>query len=78
MILGFARSIGEFGATITFVSDIPGETRTLPIAIYSALQLPDSENAVLRLALISIALSLGALMASEWLARRMGRGDHVL
>ncbi|KAK0366476.1 hypothetical protein LTR94_003048 [Friedmanniomyces endolithicus] len=52
-MLGFARSIGEFGATITFVSDIPGETRTLPIAIYSALQLPDSDHVVLRLALLS-------------------------
>lgn len=69
-MLGFARSIGEFGATITFVSDIPGETRTLPIAIYSALQMPDSEAAVTRLALLSVALSFAALLLSEYLARR--------
>lgn len=80
IVLGFARSIGEFGATITFVSNIPGETRTLPIAIYSALQVPGSEAAVTRLAIISVLLSLAALVASEWLARRAGggRGDHVL
>ncbi|MET0360333.1 MAG: molybdate ABC transporter permease subunit [Sphingobium sp.] len=79
-VLGFARSIGEFGATITFVSNIPGETRTLPLAIYSALQLPDGEDAVMRLAIISALLSLGALMISEILARRAGagRGAHVL
>lgn len=79
-ILGFARSIGEFGATITFVSNIPGETRTLSIAIYSALQVPGADAAVWRLALISIALSLGALIASEMLSRRMqaGRSGHVL
>jgi molybdate transport system permease protein len=69
-VLGFARSIGEFGATITFVSNIPGETRTLPLAIYSALQVPGDESAVTRLALISVALSLVALAASEWLTRR--------
>ena len=68
--LGFARSIGEFGATITFVSDIPGETRTLPIAIYSALQMPGSDAAVMRLALLSVALSFAALILSEYLARR--------
>jgi molybdate transport system permease protein len=80
LVLGFARSIGEFGATITFVSDVPGETRTLPIAIYSALQLPGAEAAVTRLAVISILLSLGALLASEALARRAGGGrtNHVL
>ncbi|HKT75711.1 MAG TPA: molybdate ABC transporter permease subunit [Sphingobium sp.] len=79
-ILGFARSIGEFGATITFVSNIPGETRTLSLAIYSALQVPGSDAAVWRLALISIALSLGALLLSEALSRRMraGRSGHVL
>lgn len=69
-VLGFARSIGEFGATITFVSNIPGETRTLPLAIYSALQVPGGESAVTRLALIAVALSLLALAASEWLTRR--------
>ncbi|HWV13467.1 MAG TPA: molybdate ABC transporter permease subunit [Sphingobium sp.] len=69
-ILGFARSLGEFGATITFVSNIPGETRTLSLAIYSALQVPGADAAVWRLAVISITLSLGALLLSEALARR--------
>jgi len=73
-VLGLARSIGEFGATITFVSNIPGETRTLPLAIYSALQIPGSEHAVTRLALLSVTVSLVALVASEWLARRSGSG----
>jgi len=80
-VLGFARSIGEFGATITFVSNIPGETRTLPLAIYSALQIPGSEALVTRLALISVALSLGAVILSEALARRgqmNERMGHVL
>jgi molybdate transport system permease protein len=80
-VLGFARSIGEFGATITFVSNIPGETRTLPLAIYSALQVPGGEELVTRLALISVAVSLAALVASEVLARRSNRAarvDHVL
>ncbi len=74
VILGFARSIGEFGATITFVSDIPGETRTLPIAIYAALQAPGAEAVVTRLAIASILLSLTALLLSEVLARRMTAG----
>jgi molybdate transport system permease protein len=81
VVLGLARSLGEFGATITFVSNIPGETRTLPLAIYSTLQVPGGEAAAMRLSLISIALSLLALLASELLARRaLGRiaGDHVL
>ncbi|MHA6720838.1 molybdate ABC transporter permease subunit [Sphingomonas sp. RS6] len=77
-VLGFARALGEFGATITFVSNVPGETQTLPLAIYSALQVPGSEAQVLRLAGISVLVALGALVASEWLARRMGRGTHVL
>ena len=79
-VLGFARSIGEFGATITFVSNIPGETQTLPLAIYSALQLPGGDAMVARLAGISVLLSLAALVASELLARRSGngRGGHVL
>jgi molybdate transport system permease protein len=77
-VLGFARSLGEFGATITFVSNIPGETRTLPIAIYSALQVPGAEAEVTRLAVISVLLSLGALVVSEMLARRAGRAAHVL
>ncbi len=72
-VLGFARALGEFGATITFVSDVPGETETLPLAIYAALQRPGGEAAVWRLAAISVALSLLALFAAELLARRMGR-----
>ena len=72
-VLGFARSLGEFGATITFVSNIPGETRTLPLAVYTALQLPGGEALVARLSLIAVALSLGALIAAEWLVRRSGR-----
>jgi molybdate transport system permease protein len=78
-VLGFARSIGEFGATITFASNIPGQTRTLPLAIYTGLQVPGGEGQVTRLAGISVVLSLGALVASEWLVRRSGaRGVHVL
>jgi molybdate transport system permease protein len=77
-VLGFARALGEFGATITFVSSVPGETQTLPLAIYAALQLPGGESQVLRLAAISVLLSLGALLASEIVARRAGRGLHVL
>lgn len=75
-MLGLARSFGEFGATITFVSNIPGETRTLPLAIYAALQVPGNETAVWRLAAISVLLSFGALIASEALARRTRA--HVL
>jgi molybdate transport system permease protein len=77
-VLGFARALGEFGATITFVSNVPGETQTLPLAIYAALQMPGGEAQVLRLAGISVLLSLGALLASELIARRAGRGLHVL
>jgi molybdate transport system permease protein len=77
-VLGFARSIGEFGATITFVSNVPGQTQTLPLAIYSALQQPGADALVWRLSAISVALSLVALVASELLARRAGRGVHVL
>ncbi|GGO93435.1 molybdate ABC transporter permease subunit [Stakelama pacifica] len=77
-VLGFARALGEFGATITFVSNIPGETQTLPLAIYSKLQVPGSDAAILRLAGISVLLALAALIASEMLTRRAGRGLHVL
>ena len=77
-VLGFARALGEFGATITFVSNVPGETETLPLAIYAALQTPGSEGLVLRLAGISVLLSLAALVVSELIARRAGRGLHVL
>jgi molybdate transport system permease protein len=80
LVLGFARSLGEFGATITFVSNVPGETETLPLAIYAQLQVPGQESAVWRLALVSVVLSLGALVMSEWLVRRgaKGRDPHVL
>ncbi len=74
VILAFARSLGEFGATITFVSNIPGETRTLPLALYSLTQTPDGEAGALRLAAISVVLALAALAASEFLARRLARG----
>ena len=72
-VLAFAKAMGEFGATITFVSNIPGETQTLPSAIYTLTQVPGGEGGALRLTLISVALSMGALLASEWLARRVGR-----
>ncbi len=72
-VLGFARSLGEFGATISFVSSIPGETQTLPLAIYAALQAPGGDGVVARLAGVSVLLSLGALLAAEWLARRGAR-----
>ena len=75
LVLGFARSLGEFGATITFVSNIPGQTLTLPLAIYGALQMPDGDATVARLAVVSVVLSLGALVASEVLARRSGGGS---
>lgn len=69
-ILSFARSFGEFGATITFVSNIPGETRTIPIAIYSMLQTTTGDAAALRLAILSIVVSMAAMMAAEWLEKR--------
>jgi molybdate transport system permease protein len=78
LVLGFARALGEFGATITFVSNVPGETETLPLAIYAALQRPDGDALVWRLAAISVAISLVALVASDLLARRAGRGMHGL
>ena len=70
MVLSFARSLGEFGATITFVSSIPGETRTLPLALYAATQVPGGEPQATRLVIISVALAMIALVGSEWLARR--------
>lgn len=69
IVLGFARCLGEFGATITFVSNIQGETRTLPLAMYTLLQMPNGEHAALRLCIISIVLSLVALFLSEMLNR---------
>jgi molybdate transport system permease protein len=71
-ILAFARALGEFGATITFVSNIPGETQTISAAIYTLLQVPGGEAAAARLVVLAIALSLGALIVSEWFARRAG------
>lgn len=73
MILCFAKAMGEFGATITFVSNIPGQTQTLPSAIYSFTQVPGGDPEALRLTAISVAISLAALMASEFLARRAGQ-----
>ena len=70
MLLSFARSLGEFGATITFVSNIPGETQTLPLAIYGFTQVPGGDAQALRLCVISVLLSLAALLASEFLLRR--------
>jgi molybdate transport system permease protein len=70
-VLGFAKALGEFGATITFVAAIPGQTETIPSAIYAALQVPGQEGAVVTLVCISIALAMGALIGSEWLARRV-------
>lgn len=71
LVLAFARALGEFGATITFVSNIPGETRTLPLALYTLTQTPDGEAAAARLALLTIAIAVVALIASEWMARRL-------
>jgi molybdate transport system permease protein len=70
LLLSFARSLGEFGATITFVSNIPGETRTLPIAIYAYTQVPGGDLQALRLSVIAVVLSLAALLVSEFLVRR--------
>ena len=72
-ILAFARSLGEFGATITFVSNIPGETQTLPVAIYTLTQVPGGDAGALRLTLVSVAISAAALFASEFAARRIAR-----
>ncbi|MGV8840278.1 MAG: molybdate ABC transporter permease subunit [Bauldia sp.] len=72
-VLGFAKAMGEFGATITFVSNIPGETRTLPAAIYTLLQVPGGEGGAIRLTIIAIVVAVGALVASEILAQRARR-----
>jgi molybdate transport system permease protein len=72
-ITSFSAALGEFGAVITFVSNIPGETRTLPLALYTALQTPGGDAAAARLAFISIALGLSGLLLSEWFARRVRR-----
>jgi molybdate transport system permease protein len=69
-VLAFARALGEFGATITFVSNIPGETQTISAAIYTLTQVPGSDAAALSLVIVAVLISLAALIASEWLARR--------
>lgn len=76
MVLCFAKALGEFGATITFVSNIPGETQTISAAIYTFMQIPGGEGPAGRLVLVAIVLALAALIASEWLARRAGTRFH--
>ena len=76
MVLCFAKALGEFGATITFVSNIPGETQTISAAIYTYTQIPNADAAAARLVVIAIIISLIALVASEWLARRAGTRLH--
>ena len=73
VLLSFARSLGEFGATITFVSNIPGETETLPLAIYTFVQSPGGDAQAIRLSLIAVLLSIAALVASEWLTPRTSK-----
>ena len=72
-ILAFAKAMGEFGATITFVSNIPGQTQTLPSAIYAQLQVPGGEDQATRLVIVAIAVAMGALALSEWLSRAVAR-----
>jgi molybdate transport system permease protein len=72
-VTAFSAALGEFGAVITFVSNIPGETRTLPLALYSALQTPGGDAEAARLALISCVLGFSGLLLSEWIARRVRR-----
>jgi|ERR1043166_2419602 len=76
MVLCFAKALGEFGATITFVSNIPGETQTISAAIYTYTQIPGADAAAARLVIVAIVISLVALVASEWLARRAGTRLH--
>jgi molybdate transport system permease protein len=76
IVLCFAKALGEFGATITFVSNIPGETQTISAAIYTDTQVPNGDSAAFRLVLVAIALSLAALIASDWLARRASLHFH--
>lgn len=72
-ILAFAKAIGEFGATITFVSNIPGQTQTIPSAIYAFMQIPDGESAAFKLVVIAVVIALSAVLASEWVAQRIAR-----
>jgi molybdate transport system permease protein len=76
MVLCFAKALGEFGATITFVSNIPGETQTLSAAIYTFTQIPGGDLQAMRLVIVAIAIALLALIASEWFARRAGMRYH--
>ena len=76
MVLCFAKALGEFGATITFVSAIPGETQTISAAIYSLTQVPGGDAAALRLVVVAIVIALAALVASEWFARHAGMRYH--
>ena len=76
MVLAFAKALGEFGATITFVSNIPGETQTLSAAIYTFTQIPNGDVAAMRLVIVAIVIALAALVASEWFARRAGMRYH--
>jgi molybdate transport system permease protein len=76
MMLAFARALGEFGATITFVSNIPGETQTISAAIYTLTQVPGGDRAALQLVVVAILISLAALIASEWFARRAAARLH--
>jgi molybdate transport system permease protein len=76
-VLGFAKALGEFGATITFVSAIPGETQTIPASIYAYTQVPGGEHGALRLSLVAIAIALTAVAVSEFLTRRVGRAGHL-
>lgn len=76
MVLGFAKAIGEFGATITFVSNIPGETQTISSAIYSLIQTPDGDTAALRLVIVSAVIAIAALLGAEVFARRATQRVH--
>lgn len=76
MVLCFAKALGEFGATITFVSNIPGETQTISAAIYTYTQIPNADAAALRLVVVAVVISLAALIVSEWFARRAGLRYH--
>ncbi len=73
LILAFARSLGEFGATITFVSNIPGQTQTLPLALYNLTQVPDGEAGAMRLCIVAVAVAMVALVASEVISKRLER-----
>lgn len=76
-VLAFAKALGEFGATITFVSSIPGETQTLSSAIYGLMQVPDGEAGIWRLTAVAVAISFAAVLVSEWLVQRQRRGGEA-